>query len=291
MEAVGINNELIEEVDEIGDACLEKELVESVPLTEGAKIRQLEKEYKKLSVSEPNTQKTLNAYREWHKSALIYLSQFYTDADIDYKEFKELDNSGNGYKLRTNFNSVYTKYNLLMSKTDNTSQCISSKKCKPMVFISHSSKDKEFAEALVDLLEGIGLDNTTLFCSSVDGYGIELSEDVFETLRRLFDGHELFIIFIHSPQYYMSPVSLNEMGAAWVMRSDFCSILTKDMDFDKLKGVVNGSKISIKVDTPDAPSRLNQLEEKLINLFNLPSVNQTKWERKRNNFLKTVNGL
>ena len=55
----------------------------------------------------------------------------------------------------------------------------------PMVFISHSSKDREFAEALVDMLEVLGFDNSNLFCSSIDGYGIGLSEDVFETLRYL----------------------------------------------------------------------------------------------------------
>lgn len=47
-----------------------------------------------------------------------------------------------------------------------------------MVFISHSSKDKEFAEALVDLLESIGLNKDTLFCSSVAGYGLGLSKNI-----------------------------------------------------------------------------------------------------------------
>ena len=37
----------------------------------------------------------------------------------------------------------------------------------PMVFISHSSKDKDFANALVALLEDIGFDSSNLFCSSV----------------------------------------------------------------------------------------------------------------------------
>ena len=51
-----------------------------------------------------------------------------------------------------------------------------------MVFISHSSKDKSFVEALVDLLEGLGLTKNNLFCSSVDGYGIPLGRDIFETI-------------------------------------------------------------------------------------------------------------
>lgn len=161
----------------------------------------------------------------------------------------------------------------------------------PMVFISHSSKDKEFAEALVVLLEDLGFDRSNLFCSSVDGYGIELSEDIFEILLDLFNEHNLFVIFIHSPRYYKSPISLNEMGAAWVLRTDFCSFLTKDMDFSMMKGVVNGNTISIKVDSEDTPSRLTELKNKLIPLFGLNQINETKWERKRQSFLDKVLSL
>ena len=99
----------------------------------------------------------------------------------------------------------------------------------PMVFISHSSKDIEFVEALVTLFESLGFDDKTLFCSSIPDYWIGLSKDIFASLRQLFTDHELFVIFIQSPRYYESAVSLNEMGAAWVLQTDYCSILTKDM--------------------------------------------------------------
>ena len=118
----------------------------------------------------------------------------------------------------------------------------------PMVFISHSSRDKAFVEELVSLLEDLGLDESNLFCSSVDGFGIGLGENIFETLRDLFSKHKLFVIFVHSPRYYESAVSLNEMGAAWVLKTDFVSILTRDMEFGMMKGVVGSDKISIKVD-------------------------------------------
>lgn len=161
----------------------------------------------------------------------------------------------------------------------------------PLVFISHSSKDKEFAEALVVLLEDLGMDSSSVFCSSVDGYGIGLSQDIFDTLRSLFKEHELFVIFIHSPRYYLSTVSLNEMGAAWVLKTDFCSILTSDMNFRDMTGVINDKSISIKVDTNEAASRLTQLKDKLLSVFGLKDMDNTKWERKRNAFLRTVNSI
>ena len=158
----------------------------------------------------------------------------------------------------------------------------------PMVFISHSSNDKEFAEALVDMLEVLGFDSSSLFCSSVDGYGIGLGEDIFETLRSLFNEHSLFVIFIHSPRYYKSPISLNEMGAAWVLKTDFCSFLTTDMKFEMMKGVVNDKNISIKVDADDVSSRLTQLKDKLISTFGLKSIDSIRWERRRQVFLNKV---
>ncbi|MBR5982351.1 MAG: toll/interleukin-1 receptor domain-containing protein [Bacteroidales bacterium] len=158
----------------------------------------------------------------------------------------------------------------------------------PMVFISHSTDDKNFAEALVELLESLGLNNTNLFCSSVCEYGIRLSSDIYETLRDLFSKHKLFVIFIHSPRYYKSPISLNEMGVAWFLKTDFCSFLTTDMEFSDMKGVVKNDNISIKVNAEDAKDRLTQLKEKLIKVFELKDIDSITWERKRKSFFDKV---
>lgn len=160
------------------------------------------------------------------------------------------------------------------------------------VFISHSSKDKEFVKHLVDLLEVIGIDGKDkLFCSSVPLYGIDLSGKIFETLLSQFKENQLFVLYIHSANYYESPVSLNEMGAAWVLQSDHCSFLTKGFPFEGMKGVVKDDEIAIKVDvdTDEVSIRMNQLKDKLINLFKLPKLDNDKWEWKRNLFLERVN--
>lgn len=203
-------------------------------------------------------------------------------------------NSGFDYKLEFEFEvnqglsvleGVYETLNLELDIHDNSTKSIS----KPsMAFISHSSKDKDFVEALVVLLEDMGFSKSNLFCSSVDGYGIGLSEDIFETLRSLFNEHNLFVMFIHSPRYYKSPISLNEMGAAWVLKTDSCSFLTTDMDYDMMKGVVNGNTISIKVDDRGSYSKLTELKDKLSTMFNLNDLDNTKWERKRQAFLDKV---
>ena len=256
-----------------------------------SRVRSLEKIYKEASSKEINSMDAIRTYHEWHSSAVVYLSNYYSSANADYVKFKNIDNSGNGYTLLNNYHELYSIYNLLMIQTNKDSNARMERTNSPMVFISHSSKDKAFVEELVELLERIGFDESNLFCSSVDGYGIELGEDIFDTLKKLFYEHELFVIFVHSPRYYESPVSLNEMGAAWVLRTNFYSFLTQDMQFDRMKGVVNSDKVAIKVDAEDAKARLNELKDKLCTAFDLESISHTKWERKRDRFLEKVNHI
>lgn len=259
--------------------------------TEEQKVRSLEQAY--LAQREENSRAAIDAYLEWHSTALLYLSNYYTEANPDYSEFKHIDNSGNGHVLRHNFKSLYSIYNLLMNgvtKLEIVKTANSSKKT-PLVFISHSSKDKDFVDALVNLLDDMGFTKETLFCSSVREYGIPLSGDIFETIRGLFLEHDLYVIFIHSPRFYGSAVSLNEMGAAWVLKTDFCSFLTNDLKYEQMKGVVNGGKLSVKVDDEEAPKLLNDLYKHLATVFSLQEMGVNKWERKRDQFLQVVRNL
>jgi len=236
----------------------------------------------------------------WQTETAEFLRVLYGEDARQVADFERCINNKNHYfKFREGIQSelqdcisklsAFIKADEMKQETKGSgAKEVSSKKKSPMVFISHSSKDKDFADALVVLLEDIGFDSSNLFCSSIDGYGIGLSEDIFETLRSLFNEHDLYVIFIHSPRYYESAVSLNEMGAAWVLKTDFCSILTSDMEFSKMTGVVNDSKISIKVNNDDAPARLTELKDKLISMFELKAIDTIKWERKRQMFLDRV---
>lgn len=259
--------------------------------TQEQNIRALEKHY--LSIREENSHASIEAYLKWHSATLLYLSNYYTEANADYSAFKHLDNSGNGYTLRHNFDYIFSVYNLLMNKvtTQEMAKTVTNVKKTPLVFISHSHEDEDFVVAFVNLLEDMGFTKDTLFCSSMREYGIPLSGDIFETIRGLFLEHDLYVIFIHSPRFYGSPVSLNEMGAAWVLKTDFCSILTNDMEYGKMKGVVNNAKLSIKVDDKEAPALLNDLYKHLKTLFPLQELEMNKWERKRDLFLSVVRNL
>lgn len=195
-------------------------------------------------------------------------------------------------KVNTN-KSLYSIYNLLMNNvtTQDIAKTAANDKKTPLVFISHSHEDEAFVVALVNLLEDMGFTKDTMFCSSVREYGIPLSGDIFETIRGLFLKHDLYVIFVHSPRFYSSAVSLNEMGAAWVLKTGFCSILTNDMEYGKMKGVVNNANISIKVNEKEAPSLLNDLYKHLSSIFSFQEMDMNKWERKRDQFLSVARNL
>lgn len=235
----------------------------------------------------------------WEKDTLELLRTIFGDDSRQATEFQDGISKKNTYfKFREELCSDlehHIAYLKALIKANQLKQELNTqKKIKqedgktPLVFISHSSKDKDFVEALVSLLESLGFDNTNLFCSSIPDYWVGLSQDIFDSLYNLFVEHELFVIFIQSPRYYESPISLNEMGAAWVLKTNHCSILTKDMRGEDMKGVVNSNTIFIKVDTPEASSRMNELKNQLTELFGLKLITETQWERKRNTFLNAV---
>ena len=153
----------------------------------------------------------------------------------------------------------------------------------PLVFISHAELDKEFANEIVTLLEFIGVRD--ILCTSVDGYRIPLGHDIIEYLRETFNNYNLFVIILHTHNYYTRPVCLNEMGAAWALKTKYFSVLASDFDFSEMTGVVNDRDIAIKIGAADSESRLNQLKKELVEFFNLTEPNENRWPHYRNKFL------
>lgn len=160
------------------------------------------------------------------------------------------------------------------------------------VFISHSGEDIAFVKELVKLLEFLGINTQDkLLCSSVNGYKIPTSEDFADYILNQFKEYRLFVIIVHSSNYYKSPYCLNEMGAAWVLKTDFFSFLVKGFDYCDMKGVINQNTISVKVDAKkeEVSGRLNELKDRLVSLFKSTEINDSRWEDLRDEFITKVN--
>ena len=158
------------------------------------------------------------------------------------------------------------------------------------VFISHASNDKSFVQLIVNLLEDIGLSETEIVCSSIPGYGIPLGKDIYDWLSEQFQNCDLHIIFILSDNYYNSVACLNEMGAAWVLKQKYDTVLLPEFDFPQIKGAINPQQIGIKLDSDctELNQRLNELKDSLIDEFKLQSLSAAKWERHRNEFVNKI---
>lgn len=161
------------------------------------------------------------------------------------------------------------------------------------VFISHASKDEAIVRKLVELLEDIGLSEAQVVCSSVPGYGIPLGEDIYDWLAQQFREYDLHVLFMLSKNYYDSIACQNEMGAAWVLKTKYDTILLPGFEFRDIKGAVNPNQISIKLDGNEEvlKQHLNELKDKLVAEFQLTMPSASRWERHRQSFITSVASL
>ncbi len=94
-------------------------------------------------------------------------------------------------------------------------EAMSSTKPGILVLISHSSKDKTLAEALIELLRaGLGLLATQIRCTSVDGYRLPAGVNTDAQLRREIADAGVLVGLL-TPNSISSTYVLFELGARW----------------------------------------------------------------------------
>lgn len=192
-------------------------------------------------------------------------------------------------------NAITFEYTIL--ETDrlvrNMSSCFEETYKPPKLFISHAKADSAIVKIFVSLLEKIGIRTEHLFCSSIDGYDVRQGAgDIYNYLRNEMSNDGLFVIMMLSRNYYNSKVCLNEMGAAWVRQAAYQVILLPGFDFSKIKGVIKPTEMCFKLDDTDHRAYdMNELKDRILNHLDLPAIEATQWERKRNDFFSEIDAL
>lgn len=151
------------------------------------------------------------------------------------------------------------------------------------IFISHSSLDAKYVEKIIDILEIIGVPSEKIFCSSFEGYGVRLGNDFLQDIRKRLNS-QVLVVFVLSENFYSSVVSLCEMGATWVKTNLHIPVLIPPFDYKDVKGVIpttNGMKINEK-------PKYNSLKTIVEEFLDLEPINNSVWERKRDNLLKEL---
>ena len=160
---------------------------------------------------------------------------------------------------------------------------------KTKIFISHNTEDKDYAAALVEMMHSFGVKYEDIFCSSHPACKIPFGKSILDVIAAQFNEFDLIVLFVHSPRLYQSPVSLNEMGAAWILKKECYSFLTKDCSFGDLKGVIDSKTIAFKAGQEDTYANLHDFEEMLYNEFHLERQSGSAAEYIRKKFLDAVN--
>ena len=158
------------------------------------------------------------------------------------------------------------------------------------IFLSHCSVDKKYGDALRALLVGLGIKNAQLVYTSYPANKIPVGENIFDYLRENIDSN-VFVIILLSNDYLNSVACLNEMGGAWVVKSDYLCFYTPDFDFSnpKYSQCALDTRKMGAVLKPNSNCRISMLEFKNIicKAFNL-NIDEKSWSSLLDEFMEQI---
>lgn len=173
-------------------------------------------------------------------------------------------------------------------KEEKVSNNLSSIKKEEKVFISHSAKDKEYAEELVHLLLSFGMDRNKILCTSVPGVQLEVgTPDFLIAIKDYLKNSPLFICMF-SQNYLDSPICLCEMGAAWITSKEQRLILTPETEYTLAANTIIGKSNGMKI---DERHRIDELIEQFQKMFDLPQKGMVESNRLIERYIKSIKNI
>lgn len=154
------------------------------------------------------------------------------------------------------------------------------------IFISHAVVNKKLADKLVDLLEtGIGISDSEIFCSSLEGLGIPSGTNFVDFIKKQISNPKVVIMLI-TQEYFDSAFCLCELGASWVLSHKIIPLIVQPLDYSDVKAVLSGIQV-LKI---DQKSDLNEMQSELTSALSIEGKTFARWEVKRDKFLKELAG-
>lgn len=165
-----------------------------------------------------------------------------------------------------------------------------------IIFITHSSEDKNYVLYLTELLRSMKIPNSCIICSSDPRHKIPNGENAYAWLKKQFMSSSIHMIFVLSENYYKSVPCLNEMGAAWLVANQSDLLLLPGFGFDDLKkkdGCLDKEIQGVSIDSGEAALKawLNNLRDDIVKEFSIERPNDLDWEDNRNLFIKNVSSI
>lgn len=150
------------------------------------------------------------------------------------------------------------------------------------IFISHAVANKELADKFVDLLEtGIGISDSDIFCSSLEGLGIPSGTNFIDFIHKQISDPKVVILLL-TPEYFNSSFCLCELGASWILSHNIIPLLVPPLEYSDVKAVLTG----VQVHKIDQKTDLNEMQGELTSALNRKGKSFARWEVKRDKFLE-----
>ncbi len=103
----------------------------------------------------------------------------------------------------------------------------------PKLFLSHSSRDKELVQELVELMVmGMKISQDDIYCTSLNGT-IKTGSKFIENIKENLTENEL-VIFLITEDYLKSKFCLAELGAAWGLNQNIYPLIVNPIKIDDL---------------------------------------------------------
>lgn len=175
-------------------------------------------------------------------------------------------------------------------KRINSTQLKKEKREKSMnIFISHSSKNADYGNELVELLTGVGVRGEKIIFTSNDAYGIPIGENIFDWLKNKIN-EKPHVFYLLSPEYYQSVACLNEMGAAWVIENKHTMIFTPNFELSSYEfnnGAIDPREIGFYINNEN---KIIAFIESLKSDFNIVE-NPVLINQKVKSFIENINSI
>jgi hypothetical protein len=157
------------------------------------------------------------------------------------------------------------------------------------IFISHSSKNVNYGQAIVDLLVAVGVNSEQIIFTSNDAFGIPTGQNIFNWLKARIT-EKPHVVYLLSSEYYSSIACLNEMGAAWVVENEHTIVFTPEFKASSPEfqnGALDPREMGFKINNPD---RITEFIENLRGSF--PISNKAVFvSQKIREFVEKVNSF
>lgn len=139
------------------------------------------------------------------------------------------------------------------------------KKSSKRIFVSHSSADRDLAEALVDLIgEALSIPRSEILCTSVDGAKLRGGDNANDVLRAEINQVPAFISIL-TRKAVSSTYVLFELGARWGCNKHHIPLLAKSAGTEVLKAPLDKHAQKLNVE-----SDVLQLIHDLAHVLNQP---------------------